>query len=612
MTNGTEPAGKTSKELTRDLLSALGIDRVINVDDGHSQGDHQSKEDVLGALRANTIDRVLAARVVLPDDEDEGAALLDVDEIIDRIDQDWESLDDSQRVELTQAAIRAAEANEGTVDTQSSSVSGDNAALLALPEILPESVEFVRMSLRGWRDPSSQVLLDDGKPTLLLFDRSFEREGGSSTAGDDLVRGVLSKDNREHVYVGLLTHTATDAGREAEIAAEVTSGFDGSRPVIVVAKNRLQDKSFPEALRLVLFASEVEEFRRHILDSISQASSATMDHLAKVDRYLLLAAFESARVEGVYEPDHAMRMATAFTRKSLAKLLRSGAFIDSVLGKLRGAGAVRLYLNGANKPQEFAEVKWDEQFESGDFLASLAMPIEVGDVFKVRDLHGVGKSRGKDRYFILLAQECDLSMRLEGRRSNDLIRVVLTELREAVTDENGKRRSLKQNQAEFGALSKDSQAHWRVEFAKQLVVPTLALDACVLSGTGRAVVTLTGEAPKVLPTSWQLRYVKMKKEAKAVMDEFRKMESAIEPVEGKEADMRLAERHLVAALLGTATKHQEGLTAKIDLESSRIDFGIERFARITDTAARGLLSLLLQHQARPAFDGNLFYEVEGS
>jgi hypothetical protein len=600
----------TPKDLTRELLTALGIVRVISVDDDHVQEAQQSKEDVLGAIRANAIDLVLVARIVLPDEDDSDAASMSAEEVRDLVDQNWDDLDDQARNGLTQAALRAVNAKEGTVATQSSSVSGNNAALLALPEILADVAEFLPMSLNEWRS-SGQVLLDDPKPTLLLFDRSFEREGGSETGGDDLVRGVLSRNDRDHVYVGLLTHTASDLGRETEIARQISAGLDSARPVIVVAKSRLQDETFPEALRVVLFASEIEAFREHVIKSLSQATESAVNHLKQVEKYLLFASIEAARVEGTYEPDNTTRIASAVSRKALAASLRDSDFVAGVMTQLRRAGAVRLYLDGAKKPAALAEVAWDEQFETGELLSSLAMPIEVGDIFKIHDLHGVGRSKGGDRYYILLAQECDLSIRADGKRSNDLTRVVLTELRQTVFDEEGKPAPLKENQAEFGLLQKTSSTPWRVQFAKQIVVPTLALDACVISGTGHAVVSLDAQVPPTLPGSWATRSEKMRAEAKSLIGTYRGMEAALSSIEGMTDQVRLATKHITAAVLGTATKHKDGLTAKIDVENSRIEFGIERQARLADGSARGLLSLLLQHQSRPAFEGKLFYDSAG-
>ena len=76
---------QTQKEQIQELLTALGITRVVNVDDDHAQGTQQSKEDVLGAIRALSIDMVLVARLILPDSEDEQAGELSQDEVLDLV-----------------------------------------------------------------------------------------------------------------------------------------------------------------------------------------------------------------------------------------------------------------------------------------------------------------------------------------------------------------------------------------------------------------------------------------------------------------------------------------------------------------------------------------------
>ncbi|MFP5360557.1 MAG: hypothetical protein ACLGHM_08690, partial [Actinomycetes bacterium] len=140
-------------------------------------------------------------------------------------------------------------------------------------------------------------------------------------------------------------------------------------------------------------------------------------------------------------------------------------------------------------------------------------------------------------------------------------------------------------------------------------VPTLALDACVTSGNGRAIIALDAQVPVALPGSWAARSTKMQTEAKSLIENYRGMELALASVNGMPEQVRLAAKHVTSALLGTATKHRDGVTARIDVERGRIEFGIQRHARLADGSARGLLSLLLQHQSRPAFDGRLFYDV---
>ena len=329
----TSPEGPPTKVQIGELLQLLAITRVINVDDDHAAAPSQSLEQVLGALRAGTVDRVLVARLVLTDDEEAEADALELDEVVEALESRWEDLGDDHREELTQAALRAEQANEGPVGQQSEAVASNNAALLALPDLFEEHVTYRSMGLKEWRT-TGQALLDDGERTLLLFDRSFEREGGSPTGGDELVRGILTRDDLQHVYVGLLTHTATDVGREASIAEEINAEGDPSRPVIVVAKRRLSEGGFPEALRLVLFAAELEAFRAHAITSLARANTEGTRVLEEVDRYLLLASFEAARREGVYEADFALRMANTFVRRTLTAAMREEQFIDDVVTNL--------------------------------------------------------------------------------------------------------------------------------------------------------------------------------------------------------------------------------------------------------------------------------------
>lgn len=60
-----KPSKATTKDLTRRLLEALEIVRVISVDDDHAEGAFQSKEEVFGAIQAESIDLALVTRIAL-------------------------------------------------------------------------------------------------------------------------------------------------------------------------------------------------------------------------------------------------------------------------------------------------------------------------------------------------------------------------------------------------------------------------------------------------------------------------------------------------------------------------------------------------------------------
>lgn len=603
-----EDEAVSAKRLTQELLAAMGILRVVNVDDEHFRSPEQDLDVVVAGLRSNAIELVLVARILLNDEDDPTAGDLEADEVIDLLREKWIDLADDRRIDLTHAARQAEAANQGTVDTQSESLLGNNAALLALPELLGESnITFTTMSFGEWRD-SGQALLSDGVPTLLLFDRSFAGEGQSETAGEELVRGVLQNADFAHVKVGLLTHTATDIGNEQEIARLIASGLgDNPRPVVVVAKSRLKsdDTAFPEALRMVLFAEELEAFRLHAIEALRASSKAEVDLLASVDQYALMATFESARKEGLFETDNVTRMARAPGVRELTARFRDEGFIVSTLSKLRNAAAVQLYFSGAERPVELPALVWQERFDPKEHLEGLSLPLEVGDIFRVFDLLG----SGKDRYYVLLTQQCDLSVRHRGERANDSGTFILTRLVEASWDSKKNQYSPpKGHQANIGQFFDGSEAPWYLNFALRLHVPSLALDACVVHPSGRSVIGPETAAPHTLSASWEKRIVILRKSAKTIIDKMALAHSALTITKGQEVPGNRAMENLGAALAGGVVQGSSALTARVNVEDRTVEYGIERISRVVGTAAIGLFALAAQHQARPAFDNELFFD----
>jgi hypothetical protein len=596
----TEDELTPTKRLIRRLLNVLEITRVINVDDDHVGGSQESREEVIGALRAGTLDPGQVARFLLSDGGE--SEVVSVEDAIGVLDQNWEKIKSGSRVELTLAASRATGEEAGKRAEEAAS---NNAALLTLPDLLGDDIQFVRMGLVEWRE-SGHRLLNDQTKTLLLVDRSFENEGQSATAGDDILRGVLARDDRSHVFVGLLTHTASDDGRERAIAAEILGNQQLARPPIVIAKKRLLTDSFPEALRVLLFAEEVEDFRQHAMQSLQAATLKGVDFLRQVDRYALLASFEAARTEGVFETDFAMRMPSTVMRKNLASALREPKFLDGPLKSLRDAAGIDVYFDGAKRPKQISSIEWEERFDDAEYLAKLALPVEVGDVFRMYDPYG----SGADRYYVLLVQACDLTVRGDGRRSNDPRSLGLTHVRRAAIDDDGKIRPIKANQAELGNLIPGESGIWRVEFSRQLQVPALALDACVISGTGKSVIAVNADAPSSLPSSWMRRLGHMKQWAASVIDKYENLEQGISGKGSKRDREEELRGHLAASLLDTEARYRDGLMARIIPSDRSIEFYIERYARISDHTAHGLFSLLVNHQARPAFNAPMFLNPE--
>lgn len=601
------PVGEAVRENVRRLLAEMAIRRVIHVDDDYTAGIGADKAVVIAALRSEVLDPRLATAAFLTEAEQEGARSLDTEGVIGLLESRWDELDAERQVELTLAASPAPTSAVGEVgqfDAQA-----EQATLLRLPELLGD-MDLVRLDLGGWRE-SGMAMLEDGTPTLLFFDRSFG-EGALAKAGDDLARGVLARADLSHVRVGVLTHTAEDIGREQSIADEISAGIpQACRPVIVIAKSRLAEgstrddsgSSFADALRMTLYANELEVFRAHAVRSIEAASAAAMEFVDTVERYALMATFEAARAEGSYETDNAIRMADAKARRVLATKLRDQTFVDEALTPLRNATAVDLYLEGPHRSSDLATIAWHERFEEGQYLSSLGMPIEVGDVFRIHDMLRSGKAKGEDRFYVLLAQPCDMGVRRDGKRSNDLRKAVLTRLHPAPADGNGGFKEAKANQQSIGLFMPNSEVPWNVDFAHQIQVPTIALDACVMNSDGEGVIGPSTVAPCSIAASWEARLDKMRQEAGHMIDAYKEVATAIDRTS------RCAyqgAQHLAAAVAGAEITHRLGLTAEIDPDKHVVRYGIQRYARIAGPTAFGLLTLSVHHHSRPAFDNDLF------
>ncbi|PBP71008.1 hypothetical protein CCL21_09360 [Pseudomonas syringae] len=590
------------KELTGRLLAAMSIVRVINVDDDHHANPRGSLETVIAAIYADTIDATVVARAILPDNSDD----LDDDEVIALLRAEWDAIGEERQQELTIAARRGEETHE-TIDYQENSVLDDNNALMSLPTLIGEDFDFQRMSFSQWREKGKNLLLD-GTPTLVLFDRSFVQEGQSDTAGEELVKSILKEQDLDHIYTGLLTHTAVNEASETALAEKIFSEIEGiSRRLVVIAKNRLSSGSdFPEALRMVLYADELESFRKHAIKSLSLATEQAVKLLESVKPYALMATFESARREGAYETDNVIRMTGASARRSLETSLRNPDFITKTLSKLRNAAGVELYLEGNERPGDLPEITWDEKFDSKAHLAKLSIPLAIGDIFRVYDING----SGADRYYILLAQPCDLSVRTDGKRSNNLDSLILTLLKPAKADESGKYPLLKSNQQSIGFLEVENSVPWIVNFSQQIKVPCLALDASVVNAEGLSTIGKAAELPESLSTAWRERFKKMQKDSASIIKRYAALVKTISKDAAIKRDADDARKAIAALVADVGTSHSVGITVKLDIETETLSYGLERFARVTDSTANGLFSLMAYHQIRPAFENELFYEAE--
>ncbi|WP_159054597.1 hypothetical protein [Streptomyces dysideae] len=605
-----------AKAASQQLLELARVERVICVDDWYAQKE-DGGEGILaalteGALLSEDLDKIAS---FIP-----GATLLTdpsapIELVVDEVRGVWPSLEEDQRTAI-QRLVDERLGPEGVgFPTEE-----DEPAAACLRELLADSRDFLTLSLAGWRSQRSS-LLGDGKSTLILFDRDFSREGASQNAGEEQI-SLLLRDAPDSWRIGLLTHTVSPDDAEVETWRMLSQQFEAdSSRFLVIAKGRLSVSAdgFPRMLKLTLLAPALERLQGSLSEAVSGTWSEAIDKVGAIDPYTLEAALNGDRLtDGTWGPETLLRIATAFTQDSVRAKLRADRMVHLSSELVTSLSQVRLpsTANPDRVRQELAEIERLEYFETADHLTQLHFPLEVGDVFAfqkfVQKPHqfeqqksgrraGAGttdepRRSGAEHYMILLSQPCDLAVRSDGKRGNDLEFVRVAPLKSpakgrVITHPGGGVAT----SFDLPFFFEESGGGVEVKLSQQHYVPLTALDMCVLSAGGNGIMSARQGMPEHILPNWQKRFEILRAWVSKQVDAYKAMEPHGMP--GRAADQ------ITAALTGTVASPK--LESLISLSESAIIYGVRRVGRLREPYRSALLSRMAQRDSRDAFDPSL-------
>lgn len=313
---------------------------------------------------------------------------------------------------------------------------------------------------------------------------------------------------------------------------------------------------FLSRLKVSLLNQQLTEKARSILLGAMDAAFTRLSEITLHE--FMFAVTNSSPEEGVSELDTLLRLIGIEQRAALLEQVHSDTGILSTLQQIRDY-RVTVRRKDLTSSPELATLRSKEVFSLGSAINRLAQPIALGDIFKFVNCEG------KNRYFVLLANECDLMLRSKGDRAAKTL--LLAELTDAALD--------LRIGAELVYPWHEQPTLKTVSLNKVMSVPAEILDLCWTNILGKC--------------EWRAR--KNYRTMHLLESQANRLSSLAELFSSKEERGRIMRKS--PFYLG-ASDSRDGIT----------NFNLTRVTRINAPYAQGLLSKLGYVLSRPSYEHN--------
>ncbi|MCF8256419.1 MAG: hypothetical protein K9J06_02635 [Flavobacteriales bacterium] len=517
------------------------------------------------------------------------------DVVVAEIRELWAEWDQVKKAKILR---KVAEATKNEFDP---SIQKDLSALSNLKNCL-QDIDFIEISPSQWRSDKS-ILLErppqDGR-ILCLIDKDLSRcSGFSPESGVTLLKEVVGE-KHAHVIVGIISH-------QFEVATEVEhwQSFKNAYEIdfsdfIPLSKDRMN--SYPllaEGLKYTFLNQLAEQVKNQLAAVIQAASAKAQKEIKSLNvfnfRHIV---FESSTGEGVSELNTLSRIYDIHLENEAPQILSHAKYQDlhvlvALTRKLCNVPVGRDEISPSTVVMN--NLRHIELYEAGSTLNPSYSPIQTGDIFEI-----------SGKWYILMAQPCDLMVRASGERevnhsAADLIGPLVAVGKEASLNEF---RKSKEGKGYLPYIANDSDKGRLVEFDDVVYVNVQVLDLAVFNEKGVCKIDLT-KGPLVCPTRlhspWVARYGKVQ-EFYSVLE--KRIIGSLKQFDSFTSSRRkyVGIKSLVLqGLFPSLSIPQIINTAKI-YSNGKFDFGIRRVLRLREPEASSLLRAYLSYKAREAKD----------
>jgi len=562
-----------AKEAVYEILKILQVAQVICVDDRYA--DEIQIEEVIGAAYNIDYDTLqslmLAYDVSIPEAQDVRSSWFR---------QTWDQFSQDQQKKLANVILATARLDDGEdVD--------DLGDASILNELIPEG-HLVTLSRTEWLNRKSELLEESSRQrTLYLFDQDLSQDGGSTNEGIQIITSLLAERESKGLICGLLTHTATPENQLEEWNKLSNEHSIPRDRFVVVSKGWLSRDplTFAHMLKYVALSPDFDRLKNITQEILKRASQSAKNEVGKISIYDLdHIVFKISANEGLWEPDMLFRLHALFHRKESRRLAHEENRLEHLANQLRSVSHIPTDSSNQAMPNAW-DIQREELYETKEYLNRHHLPIELGDIFKK-----IGSDSTK--FFILLAQPCDLMVRSDGCRYPDIQHVTLAEV---VPLSEEAKLPYEEELHYFGEMPQD---RYKVKFKMVHQVECSILDLCVLNSDGKANMQLDGISPIGLRPALKKRFERLKKDYSKKLERM----NVLMPKDNDSQPVRSYKNQIKEII--SEVLRGELFKGKVSekQDSKSIAFNCQRIGRLSNARAFGLLMSYTSCISRPAYD----------
>lgn len=407
---------------------------------------------------------------------------------------------------------------------------------------------------------------DSNNQLLILMDYQFN----NGETGLQLLRPF---ENNQFVSCGIFSEKFS---KEEEIEKWATWCQYASH-IYPISKKRSSEKNFDDflhGLRNIIWLRQISDIKAIYIKLLESAIENVKDKFHQIDPASFdKVVMEESETEGCWEFETIHRIGETYLNKTIEDSLISNTFEEfqkqtDILRKIKIASGRKL----PSSTTIAEEIISYEKYSSADYLNSTFCPVGNGDIFQV-----------DKKYYILLCQPCNLEIRDDGQRKVGNLLYLLP-----IEDYNKNIRFTEQ----IHFKSKNRM----IRYSCANLTSANIIDLVSYNKDGKAVLTIDQNPVDdnvLIRPNIKKRYGLIRKNLLSYFTKYK----AISQDAVKEA---LGDLHSPIVESFANPESKGAVLPKPSLNDGRIDFGLQRIARLKDPYAQEYLQVFMSYLCRPA------------